>query len=181
MRAHRQPPSVAYGCDAGQAKTVEVVRDRVLPWSHFARQVHRQVDMSVNETERRDHQSINPRETPAPTQALACADNHSGGNAHADSRVATGPSSSQVDEKSQLQVLDRTAPILPRLPGIPERATHDYKRQGTSSLYAALDLATGNAWQSEASRGWGIFWSRLTPRPSDRDGRTVEEPTAIPR
>jgi transposase len=48
-----------------------------------------------------------------------------------------------VDEKSQIQALDRTAPILPMLPGTPERATHDYKRSGTSSLYAALDLATG--------------------------------------
>ena len=48
-----------------------------------------------------------------------------------------------VDEKSQIQALDRTAPILPMLPGVPERATHDYKRSGTSSLYAALDIATG--------------------------------------
>jgi len=48
-----------------------------------------------------------------------------------------------VDEKSQIQALDRTRPILPMLPGTPERATHDYKRHGTSSLYAALDLATG--------------------------------------
>ncbi|GAA3339095.1 IS630-like element ISMsm2 family transposase [Amorphoplanes nipponensis] len=48
-----------------------------------------------------------------------------------------------VDEKSQIQALDRTAPVLPMLPGVPARATHDYKRAGTSSLYAALDLATG--------------------------------------
>jgi transposase len=48
-----------------------------------------------------------------------------------------------VDEKSQIQALDRTAPILPMLPGTPQRATHDYKRHGTSSLYAALDLTTG--------------------------------------
>jgi transposase len=48
-----------------------------------------------------------------------------------------------VDEKSQLQALDRTAPVLPMLPGTPERATHDDKRAGTSSLYAALDLTTG--------------------------------------
>jgi transposase len=48
-----------------------------------------------------------------------------------------------VDEKSQIQALDRTAPILPMLPGVPERATHDYKRSGTSSLYAALDITTG--------------------------------------
>jgi transposase len=48
-----------------------------------------------------------------------------------------------VDEKSQIQALDRTAPILPMLPGTPERATHDYRRAGTSSLYAALDIASG--------------------------------------
>jgi hypothetical protein len=45
-----------------------------------------------------------------------------------------------VDEKSQIQARDRTAPILPLRPGTPERATHDYKRHGTSSLYAALDI-----------------------------------------
>ena len=48
-----------------------------------------------------------------------------------------------VDEKSQIQALDRTQPILPLLPGTPQRATHDYTRHGTSSLYAALDLSTG--------------------------------------
>jgi transposase len=48
-----------------------------------------------------------------------------------------------VDEKSQIHALDRTAPILPMLPGTPERATHDYRRAGTSSLYAALDITTG--------------------------------------
>ena len=49
-----------------------------------------------------------------------------------------------VDEKSQIQALDRTAPILPLLPGTPERRTHDYRRYGTTNLYAALDLASGN-------------------------------------
>jgi transposase len=48
-----------------------------------------------------------------------------------------------VHEKSQIQALDRTAPLLPMLPGTPQRATHDYKRHGTSSLYAALDITTG--------------------------------------
>lgn len=48
-----------------------------------------------------------------------------------------------VDEKSQIQALNRTAPVLPMLPGTPARATHDYVRHGTSSLYAALDLASG--------------------------------------
>jgi transposase len=49
-----------------------------------------------------------------------------------------------VDEKSQIQALDRTAPILPLIPGTPERRTHDYKRNGTTNLYAALDVASGN-------------------------------------
>lgn len=48
-----------------------------------------------------------------------------------------------VDEKTQIQALDRTQPMLPLRPGQPERRTHDYKRHGTLSLYAALDVATG--------------------------------------
>ena len=48
-----------------------------------------------------------------------------------------------VDEKSQIQALDRTQQILPMQPGRIERRTHDYKRHGTTSLFAALDVATG--------------------------------------
>lgn len=48
-----------------------------------------------------------------------------------------------VDEKTQVQALDRTAPILPMLPGVPSRRTHDYRRYGTTNLYAALDVASG--------------------------------------
>jgi transposase len=48
-----------------------------------------------------------------------------------------------VDEKSQIQALDRTAPVLPLIPGTPERRTHDYRRHGTTNLYAALDVASG--------------------------------------
>ena len=48
-----------------------------------------------------------------------------------------------VDEKSQIQALNRTAPILPLREGLPERATHDYKRNGTTTLFAALEVATG--------------------------------------
>jgi transposase len=48
-----------------------------------------------------------------------------------------------VDEKSQIQALDRTAPMLPLRPGLPERRTHDYKRNGTTTLFAALEVATG--------------------------------------
>ena len=49
-----------------------------------------------------------------------------------------------VDEKSQIQALDRTQPLLPLAPGLPERRTHDYVRHGTTTLFAALDVATGN-------------------------------------
>jgi transposase len=48
-----------------------------------------------------------------------------------------------VDEKSQIQALDRTQPLLPMRPGQAERRTHDYKRNGTTSLFAALDVKTG--------------------------------------
>jgi len=48
-----------------------------------------------------------------------------------------------VDEKSQIQALDRTQPVLPMRPGQLERRTHDYRRHGTTSLFAALEVATG--------------------------------------
>jgi transposase len=48
-----------------------------------------------------------------------------------------------VDEKSQIQALDRTAPMLPMRPGLPAKATHDYRRNGTTTLFAALEVATG--------------------------------------
>jgi transposase len=48
-----------------------------------------------------------------------------------------------VDEKTQIQALDRTSPVLPLRPGLPERRTHDYVRGGTTNLYAALDVASG--------------------------------------
>lgn len=49
-----------------------------------------------------------------------------------------------VDEKTQIQALDRTQPLLPMRPGQAERRTHDYDRYGTVSLFAALNVATGN-------------------------------------
>ena len=66
-----------------------------------------------------------------------------------------------VDEKSQIQALDRTAPILPMLPGTPERATHDYKRAGTSSLYAALDITTGKVIGALHSRHRAIEFKKF--------------------
>jgi transposase len=66
-----------------------------------------------------------------------------------------------VDEKSQIQALDRTAPILPMLPGTPQRATHDYKRAGTSSLYAALDITTGKVIGSLHARHRAIEFKKF--------------------
>ena len=48
-----------------------------------------------------------------------------------------------IDEKSQIQALDRTAPMLAMQPGLPARRTHDYRRHGTTTLFAALEIATG--------------------------------------
>ncbi len=66
-----------------------------------------------------------------------------------------------VDEKSQIQALDRTAPILPMLPGTPQRATHDYKRAGTSSLYAALDITSGQVIGSLHARHRAIEFKKF--------------------
>ncbi|WP_405960129.1 IS630 family transposase [Streptomyces sp. NBC_00024] len=48
-----------------------------------------------------------------------------------------------ADEKSQIQALDRSQPVLPMMPGVPERVTHDHVRAGTTTLFAALEVATG--------------------------------------
>ena len=77
-----------------------------------------------------------------------------------------------VDEKSQIQALDRTQPMLPLAPGVAERRTHDYKRHGTTSLFAALDVATGrvigNASASSQQRIPGVPAHDRSERP----GRT---------
>src|SRR5215208_1031234 len=83
-----------------------------------------------------------------------------------------------VDEKSQIQALDRTAPILPMLPGVPERATHDYRRHGTSSLYAALELSSGQVIGSLHSRHRAIEFKKFLQRidaavPADLDVHVI--------
>ena len=83
-----------------------------------------------------------------------------------------------VDEKSQIQALDRTAPILPMLPGTPERATHDYKRHGTSSLYAALDIATGKVIGRLHSRHRAIEFKKFLAHDRPRGPR---RPRRAPR
>ncbi|NJD27024.1 MAG: IS630 family transposase [Chloroflexi bacterium] len=60
-----------------------------------------------------------------------------------------------VDEKTQIQALDRTQPMLPLRPGLIERRTHDYKRNGTTSLFAALHVATGEVTHEARARHTG--------------------------
>lgn len=83
-----------------------------------------------------------------------------------------------VDEKTQVQALDRTAPVLPLLPGVPERRTHDYRRYGTTNLYAALDVASGNVIHTMTSRHRAAeflaFLNRIdTAVPADLDVHVV--------
>ena len=69
-----------------------------------------------------------------------------------------------VDEKTQVQALDRTAPVLPLLPGTPQRATHDYTRHGTTNLYAALDVASGKVISQMTARHRAIEFKRFLDR-----------------
>ena len=69
-----------------------------------------------------------------------------------------------VDEKTQVQALDRTAPVLPLLPGTPQRATHDYRRHGTTNLYAALDVASGKVLSQMTARHRGVEFKRFLAR-----------------
>jgi transposase len=69
-----------------------------------------------------------------------------------------------VDEKSQIQALDRTAPLLPLRPGQAERRTHDYKRHGTTSLFAALDAKTGTVLAQTHRRHRSIEFRKFLDR-----------------
>jgi transposase len=66
-----------------------------------------------------------------------------------------------VDEKSQIQALDRSAPVLPMMPGLPERRTHDYLRHGITTLFAALDVATGEVYGSIHRRHRAIEFTKF--------------------
>jgi transposase len=79
-----------------------------------------------------------------------------------------------VDEKSQIQALDRTQPLLPMRPGQLERRSHDYKRHGTLSLFAALDTASGQVigrcFARHRAREFRAFLNTVEARvPSDLD------------
>jgi len=69
-----------------------------------------------------------------------------------------------VDEKSSIQALNRTAPILPLLPGTPQRATHDDARHGVTNLYAALDVASGNVIAEVTARHRAAEFKRFLAR-----------------
>src|SRR5437660_5904347 len=79
-----------------------------------------------------------------------------------------------VDEKAQIQALDRSAPMLPLMPGVAERRTHDYVRNGTTNLYAALDVASGQVIADMSPRHRAEEFRRFlklidSPVPADLD------------
>jgi transposase len=80
-----------------------------------------------------------------------------------------------VDEKSQIQALDRSAPILPLLPGVPARHSHDYVRHGTTNLYAALDVASGQVIADMTPRHRAEEFRRFL----NLVDRSVPEPLAV--
>jgi transposase len=83
-----------------------------------------------------------------------------------------------VDEKSQVQALDRTQPLLPMRPGQAERRTHDYKRHGTTSLFAALDvkarIVVGKCMQRHRAQEFRKFLDEVERNvPADLDVHVV--------
>ena len=81
-----------------------------------------------------------------------------------------------ADEKSQVQALDRCQPVLPMMPGMPERRTHDYVRHGTIDLFAAFDIATGlviaKTYKSHRAKEWINFLEEVdkqVPRLTEPD------------
>jgi transposase len=69
-----------------------------------------------------------------------------------------------LDEKTQIQALSRTQPLLPLRPGLPARQTHDYRRNGLTSLYAALEVASGRVTGNCASQHTGADFLRFMKR-----------------
>ncbi len=69
-----------------------------------------------------------------------------------------------ADEKSQIQALNRTQPVLPMAPGLPERRSHDYVRNGVTSLFAALDIATGKVISALHRRHRSTEWLKFLRR-----------------
>jgi transposase len=82
-----------------------------------------------------------------------------------------------IDEKSQVQALDRTQPLLPLGPGQAERHTHDYERHGTTSLFAALDVATGTVigkcYRRHRQQEFVRFLEEVDAAVADEEGVTI--------
>jgi hypothetical protein len=83
-----------------------------------------------------------------------------------------------ADEKSQVQALDRSQPVLPMRPGMPEKRTHDYVRHGTSSLFAAFNIADGKVIASMQRRHRSVEWLKFLKKidaqvPSEFDVHVV--------
>jgi hypothetical protein len=69
-----------------------------------------------------------------------------------------------VDEKSGIQALDRSQPVLPMMPGVPERRSHDYVRHGTTGLFAASSIADGTVISSLSRRHWAVEFKKFLAR-----------------
>jgi hypothetical protein len=65
-----------------------------------------------------------------------------------------------VDEKSQIQALDRSQPVLPMMPGMPERRTHDHLRHGITSVFTPI----GSSWMNQVERWFGLLTDKLIRR-----------------
>jgi len=79
-----------------------------------------------------------------------------------------------VDEESQIQALNRTAPILPLRPGLPERRTHDYERNGTTTLFAAFNILTGKVVGQCLPRHRGREFVRFLQQLEGEVGRALD-------
>jgi len=73
-----------------------------------------------------------------------------------------------VDEKSGMQALDRSQPVLPMMPGTPQRRSHDYARHGVTSLFAAFDIADGTVIGALHPRHRAVEFKKIPGLPSTR-------------
>ena len=86
-----------------------------------------------------------------------------------------------VDEKSQIQALNRFQPVLPMMPATPERRSHDYVRHGTTSLFAALDVASGKVIGSLRQRHRAVEFKKFLIQIEEECQRPPEPPQVWPR
>ena len=84
-----------------------------------------------------------------------------------------------VDEKSQIQALDRSQPVLPMMPGMPERRTHDYYRHGITSLFAAFNIADGTVISRLHRRHRAIEFKKFLVRDRQGGARRARRPPGL--